>query len=100
MEHGVDQLIKDCEKVNNLNGNGVCEGTFDPNNNCKVFCELTRTGPYGPEQRASGRSGERTTPGISATIVESTEFSVSNGSSIGVDGVSKGAIVAGVSYSC
>ncbi|KAK3987533.1 hypothetical protein QBC44DRAFT_245859 [Cladorrhinum sp. PSN332] len=90
---------EDCDKVNTLNDDGVCEGSFDPNNNCEAFCELTRTGLYGPEERPSGRSGERTAPGIKATIVESTEFSVSNGFSIGVDGVSKDAIGAGVSYS-
>lgn len=94
------QARRDCDKVNTLNADGVCEGTFDPNHNCEVFCEPKRTGLYGVEGRPSGKSGERLAPGISTTFMESTEYSVSNGFSIGTEGVHKEAIGAVVSYSC
>ncbi|KAK4182376.1 hypothetical protein QBC35DRAFT_457355 [Podospora australis] len=79
--------------------NGVCgDPAFVDINTCQIFCEQTQTGFYGPEDRASGKSGERSSPNIKATIVASTEYSVSNGFSISVEGVAKEVIGAGVTY--
>lgn len=77
---------------------GKCNGPIETTNSCQVFCEQRQTGFYGMETRPASSSGDQFAPGQSMQITESTEYSVSHAFSIGVDGVAKGTIGAGVTY--
>lgn len=91
----------DCDWKNRIDaGTGKCTGDFDPANDCQVFCELRRTGLYGPESKPLGAAQDRTAPGDTAVLEKGTEYSVTQGFSIGVEGVAKGAVGAGIGYQC
>jgi hypothetical protein len=85
--------------VNKLNDDGSC-GSVSTDNGCQVFCELRRRGLLGHETRASGKSGNQQPASTVVTFEDGLEISISNGFSIGVDGVFKDAIGAGLGYTC
>ncbi|KAH7371840.1 hypothetical protein BKA64DRAFT_768096 [Cadophora sp. MPI-SDFR-AT-0126] len=87
----------DCWWKYKLNSDGSC-GPITPENKCQVFCEQTRTGLLGIEQPADGVFGEGQPPGEQYPIEEGNEVSVSNGISVGVEGVLREVFGAGVSY--
>ncbi|GJC89251.1 hypothetical protein ColLi_12089 [Colletotrichum liriopes] len=88
----------DCEWKNKMNEDGTCGQITPENNKCQTFCELRRTGFYGHEERAPGPGGSQQAPGVKPELTKGHETSISNGFSIGVDGIFKDAIGAGVSY--
>ncbi|KAF4910482.1 hypothetical protein CGCVW01_v011688 [Colletotrichum viniferum] len=88
----------DCDAKNKLNEDGTCGQITPENNKCQVFCELRRTGFLGHEQRAPGAGGDQQLPGKAVELGAGSETSISNGFSIGVEGIFKEAIGAGVSY--
>ncbi|GKT66838.1 hypothetical protein ColTof3_14177 [Colletotrichum tofieldiae] len=88
----------DCEWKNKMNEDGTCGQITPENNKCQTFCELRRTGFFGHEERAPGPGGSQQAPGVKPELTKGHETSISNGFSIGVDGIFKDAIGAGVSY--
>jgi hypothetical protein len=90
----------DCNWVNRIAPDGTCPGDLNPGNKCSIFCEQSRTGLLGIEQDAPGDYAKPLGPGLVLELQEGLEVSVSNGFSIGVDGVFKDAIGAGLSYQC
>ncbi|KAJ0310219.1 hypothetical protein Brms1b_008812 [Colletotrichum noveboracense] len=103
---GIDQLIKDCglnggftgiHVVNNLTSPPMVSEIV-PESNCQAFCELRRTGFLGHEERAPGEGGNQMLPGEAKELGGGFETSISNGFSIGVEGIFKEVIGAGVSY--
>ncbi|KAI8297281.1 hypothetical protein K4K59_003552 [Colletotrichum sp. SAR11_240] len=88
----------DCDAKNKLNEDGTCGQITPENNKCQVFCELRRTGFLGHEQRAPGAGGDQQLPGKAVELGAGSETSISNGFSIGVEGIFKEVIGAGVSY--
>lgn len=89
----------DCEWTNKI-VDGKCTGGYDPANDCQVFCELKRTGFYGPETALGGAARDPAPPGKPPALQAGTEYSVTHGFSIGVEGVAKGAVGAGIGYQC
>ncbi|KAJ0279907.1 hypothetical protein COL940_006478 [Colletotrichum noveboracense] len=77
---------------------GVPHLTIVPESNCQAFCELRRTGFLGHEERAPGEGGNQMLPGEAKELGGGFETSISNGFSIGVEGIFKEVIGAGVSY--
>ncbi|KAI1261733.1 hypothetical protein F5Y18DRAFT_430757 [Xylariaceae sp. FL1019] len=76
---------------------GICgEQTVD--NDCQQWCELRRTGLLGHESAAPGKGGEAQPANIELQLENGLEISISNGFSIGVDGVFKEVVGAGLSY--
>ncbi|KAF0317042.1 hypothetical protein GQ607_015702 [Colletotrichum asianum] len=88
----------DCDAKNRLNEDGSCGGQIVPESNCQAFCELRRTGFLGHEERAPGEGGNQMLPGEAKELGGGFETSISNGFSIGVEGIFTEVIGAGVSY--
>ncbi|KAJ0382287.1 hypothetical protein COL922a_012875 [Colletotrichum nupharicola] len=88
----------DCDAKNRLNEDGSCGGQIVPESNCQAFCELRRTGFLGHEERAPGEGGNQMLPGEAKELGGGFETSISNGFSIGVEGIFKEVIGAGVRY--
>lgn len=60
----------------------------------------SRTGFYGPETALGGAARDPAPPGKPPALQAGTEYSVTHGFSIGVEGVVKGAVGAGIGYQC
>lgn len=88
-----------CPHTYNLNTDGSC-GPLNPGNSCKAFCETNRTGFLGVESNAPGTAGDVQPPGLQLALAEGIEVSITNGFSIGVEGVLKEVIGLGVNYEC
>ncbi|KAF2997743.1 hypothetical protein G7054_g9121 [Neopestalotiopsis clavispora] len=88
----------DCDWKNKMQDAEKC-GDVDTGSDCQIFCEQRRTGLLGVETKAPGMGGEQQPVHTSITLEDGKEISISNGFSIGVDGVFKEAIGGGVSYS-
>lgn len=79
---------------------GSCPAPITHENGCQVYCEVRRAGFLGLETRAPDEWGELTAAGTLRNLESGHETSISSGFSIGVDGVFKDSIGAGVSYQC
>lgn len=89
----------DCPFKNKLNDDGSCGAWKALSNKCQQFCEKTRMGLLGVETRAPGKGGESTPVTVAVEVSQGTEVTISNGFSIGVEGVYKDVVGAGLSYS-
>ena len=81
-----------CEKV-------AC-GEPSPGNNCQVYCEVRRTGFLGQEAPAPGQAGQLHAKNINVAMTKGDEVTITSGFSIGVEGIFKETIGAGISYQC
>lgn len=95
--NGVERT--DCPTKFKLNEDGSCGAYKSLENNCEQFCEQTRMGLLGIETRAPGTGGQAAPVTTGLEVADGTEVSITNGFSIGVDGVFKDVIGAGLSYS-
>jgi hypothetical protein len=75
-------------------------GPINTDNECQAFCEKTRRGLLGTETRAPGRFGELTAPGLTMSMSEGEETSISQGFSLSLEGIYKEILGAGLSYDC
>ncbi|KAK0122919.1 hypothetical protein ONS96_009944 [Cadophora gregata f. sp. sojae] len=107
VKRGIEQLMKDCGGGGSFNGvhivNNLTFAAFGifavtTDNDCQVFCEQSRTGFLGIEQPADGEWGDGQPPGLANDLNTANEASVSNGISVGVEGILKEVFGAGVSY--
>ncbi|KAJ8108291.1 hypothetical protein OPT61_g8274 [Boeremia exigua] len=89
----------DCNFKNTFNEDGSCGAWQSLENGCEQFCEQTRMGLLGVETSAPGKAGESNAVTLGIGVDEGTEVSISNGFSIGVEGVFKEVVGAGLSYS-
>ncbi|XWX01835.1 hypothetical protein V2A60_009864 [Cordyceps javanica] len=90
----------DCSKPegHTLGEGGVCGDPDDADDHCEQYCEVRRTGLIGLESTAPGIYGRYTAAGIQASIAEGESVSITKGFSIGVEGIAKEVIGAGVSF--
>lgn len=92
----------DCEKPegHTMNDDGVCGDPDNADDNCEHYCEIRRTGLVGMETIAPGKFGEYNLPGVVYNLAEGESTTITKGFSIGVEGVAKEVIGAGVSFEC
>lgn len=92
----------DCPKPegHTLDDKGVCGDPDNADDLCEHYCEVRRTGLVGMETTAPGKYGRYTGPGLTSTLGEGESTSITKGFSIGVEGVAKEVIGAGVSFEC
>ena len=92
-------LHYDCKKINTIDpATGKCTAELKPENSCQAFCEISRAGMWGHEQRLPGAGGQQYPKGQSAEIQTNTAVEVSHSFQIAVEGVVKEVIGLGVGY--
>ncbi|TPX13314.1 uncharacterized protein E0L32_006287 [Thyridium curvatum] len=94
---GVDRYDCPQKEGHTLNPDGSC-GETNPDNGCAVYCEVKRTYFVGPETLIDGPEGDRASAGQKINIVKGKTITVGGGVSIGVEGVLKEVIGAGVNF--
>lgn len=94
----------DCDKPagHTLNADGSCGNGIspDPDQECKIYCEIRRTGWVGDMQTAPGKFGELQAKGTSINLEEGTEVSITTGFSVGLDGTMEEVFSLGASFEC
>jgi hypothetical protein len=91
----------DCAKKpgHTIDANGKC-GVPSIENSCANYCEIRRAGFLGLESVPESQSGSQNLPGISAVLAQNTEYTITNGISIGVEGTWEDIIGAAATYEC
>lgn len=89
----------DCPFKYKFNEDGSCADYKSLDGGCERFCEQKRMGLLGMETRAPGIGGQSAPVTVGVEVAEGTEISITNGYSIGVDGIFKEVVGAGLSYS-
>ncbi|KAH8890644.1 hypothetical protein GQ53DRAFT_765837 [Thozetella sp. PMI_491] len=80
-----------------LNPDGTC-GSLTTAVHCEMYCEVRRTYFLGIENRAPDKYGDSHPPGITVSLQEGEETSITYGFGIGVDGTFKDVVGAGVTF--
>lgn len=82
-----------------LRKDGTCPAPVY-SSNCWAYCEIKRTGYLGLETVLSGQAQTQNLPAISVALQSGAEYTVSNGFSVGVEGILKEVFALSVNYAC